>query len=149
MPCVLPNIEEFTKSTDDFLNTHYGLKQFTSIAIQFSSGSIPRGVFCSLVVCLMNSKLTATRWALCRSSSPSQKEVFSNLATFTLPSGHRVSIHDKMSHCEIQIHHTNHKTATVIHYDVLSTLLHLLQDVCTTMSLSADFCVGLQCFSKE
>ena len=149
MPCVLPNIEEFTKSSDDFLNTHYGPKQFTSIAIQFLSGSIPRGVFCSLVVCLMNSKLTATRWALCRSSSPSQKEVFSNLATFTLPSGHRVSIHDKMSHCEIQIHHNNHKTATVIHYDVLSTILHFLLDVCSTMSLSADFHVGFQCFSKE
>ena len=97
----------------------------------------------------MNSERTATRWTLCRSSSPNHKEVFSNLATFTLPSGHRVSIHDKMSHCEIQIHHTNHKTATIIHYDVLSTLLHLLQNVCSTMSLSADFRVGLQCFNKE
>ena len=149
MPCVLPNIEEFTKSTDDFLNTHYGPKQFTSIAIQFSSGSVPRGVFCSLVVCLMNSKLTTARWILCRSSSPSHKEIFSNLATFTLPSGHRVSIHDKMSYCEIQIHHNHRKTATVIHYDVLSTLLHLLQDVCNTMSLSADFRIGFQCFSKD
>ena len=149
MPCVLPNIEEFTESSDDFLNAHYGAKQSSSIAIQFSSGSIPRGVFCSLVVCLMNSKLTAARWTLCRSSSPSHKEVFSNLATLTLSSGHRVTIHDKMSHCEIQIHHKNLKTATVVHYDVLSTLLHLLQDVCTTMSLSADFHVGFQCFSEE
>ena len=149
MPCVLPNIEEFTESSDDFLNAHYGAKLLTSIAIQFSSGLFPRGVFCSLVVCLMNSERTATRWTLCRSSSPSHKEVFSNLATFTLPSGHRVSIHDKMSHCEIQINHNNHKTATIIHYDVLSTLLHLLQDVCTTMSLSADFHVGFQCFSEE
>ena len=149
MPCVLPNIEEFTDSPDDFLNTHYGPKQSTSISMQFSSGSIPRGVFCSLVVCLMNSEGNATRWKLCRSSSPSHKEVFSNLATFTLPSGHRVSIHDKISHCEIQIRHNSHKTATIIHYDVLSTLLHLLQDVCTTMSLSADFCIGFQCLSKE
>ena len=149
MPCVLPNIEEFTESSDDFLNAHYGPKQFASIAIQFSSGSIPRGVFCSLVVCLMNSERTATKWVLCRSSSPSHKEVFSNLATFTLSSGHRVTIHDKMSHCEIQIHHKNLKTATVVHYDVLSTLLHLLQDVCTTMSLSADFHIGFQCFSEE
>ena len=149
MPCVLPNIEEFTESSDDFLNTHYGPKQLMSIAVQFSSGSFPRGVFCSLVVCLMNSERTATRWTLCRSSSPSHKEVFSNLATFTLPSGHRVSIHDKMSHCEIQINHSNHNTATIIHYNVLSTLLHLLQDVCTTMSLSADFHVGFQCFSKQ
>ena len=149
MPCVLPNIEEFTKSSDDFLNTHYGPKQFTSIAIQFSSGSIPRGVFCSLVVCLMNSKLIATRWVLCRSSSPNHKEVFSNLATFTLPSGHQVSIHDKLSHCEIQIHHANHKTATIIHSDVLHTLLHLLQDVCSTMSLSADFRIGFQCLRKD
>ena len=149
MPCVLPNIEEFTESPDDFLNAHYGPKQFASIAIQFSSGSIPRGVFCSLVVCLMNSKLTAARWTLCRSSSPNHKEVFSNLATFTLSSGHRVTIHDKMSHCEIQVHHKNLKTATVVHYDVLSTLLCLLQDVCTTMSLSVDFNVGFQCFSEE
>ena len=149
MPCVLPDIEEFMESPNDFLNTHYGPKQFTSISIQFSSGSIPRGVFCSLVVCLMNSERTATRWTLCRSSSPNHKEVFSNLATFTLPSGHRVSIHDKMSHCEIQIHHTNHKTASIIHYDVLSTLLYLLQDVCNIMSLSADFRIGFQCFSKD
>ena len=146
MPCVLPNIEEFTKSSDDFLNTHYGPKQFTSIAIQFSPGSIPRGVFCSLIVCLMNSK---SSWVLCRSSSPSQKEVFSNLATFTLLSGHRVSIHDKMTHCEIQIHHGNHKTATIIHYYVLHILLHSLQEVCGTMSLSADFRIGFQCFRKD
>ena len=146
MPCVLPNIEEFTDSSDDFLTTKYGPRQFSSIAIQFSSGSIPRGVFCSLVVCLMNSE---RNWTLCRSSSPSHKEVFSNLATFTLPSGHRVSIHDRMSHCEIQIHHGDCKVASIIHHDILSTTVESLTDVCATMSLSADFHVGFQCFNTN
>ena len=146
MPCVLPSIEEFTESCDDFLNTNYGAKQFASLVIQFSFGSIPRGAFCSLVVCLMNS---ATRWTLCRSSSPDHKEVFSNLATFTLPSGHRVSIHDQMSHCLIQIRHSNCKAASIIHHDVLNTVLDSLQDVCTTMCLCADFSVGFRCNNEQ
>jgi len=146
MPCVLPNIEEFTETCDDFLSANYGAKQFESVAIQFSSGSFPRGVFCSLVVCLMNS---ATRWTLCRSSSPDHKEVFSNFATFSLPSGHRVSIHDQMSHCQIQIRHSDCKTATVIHYDVLNTILDSLQHVCATMSLCADVGVGFHCSNKQ
>ena len=149
MPCVLPNVEEFTESCDDFLSANYGSKLFTSIAIQFSSGSIPRGVFCSLIVCLMNSEKTSAKWMLCRSSTPSHKEVFSNLATFTLPSGHRVSVHDKLSSCTVQIHHSNHESAAIIHYDVLIAILNSLQDVCATMSLSPDFCVGFQCFNKQ
>lgn len=149
MPCVLPNVEEFAESPDDFLSSNYGTQQFTSIAIQFSSGSLPRGVFCSLLVRLMNSERTATRWALCRSSSHNHKKVFSNLVTFTLPSGHHVSLHDKMSHCQIQIHHQDHKATPVIHQRVLNTILDLLMEVCSTMSLCADLRVGFQCSNKQ
>ena len=150
MPCVLPNIEEFTESSDYFLTSKYGPRQFSNIAIQFSSGSIPRGVFCSLVVSLMNSKSdNSINWALCRSSSHIHKEVFSNLATFTLPSGHRVSIHDKMSHCEMEIRHDDGTAAPIIHLDVLGTVLDSLAEVCDTMSLRADFHVGFQCCNKK
>ncbi|XP_065902525.1 uncharacterized protein [Dysidea avara] len=60
MPCVLPSIEDYTKSCEDFLSANYGTKQYEAIDIQCSTGSFPRGVFCSLVVCLMNSEHTAT-----------------------------------------------------------------------------------------
>ncbi|XP_065903634.1 uncharacterized protein [Dysidea avara] len=148
MPCVLPSIEDYTKSCEDFLSANYGAKQYEAIDIQFSTGSFPRGVFCSLVVCLMNSEHTAKRWSLCRSTEK-HKEVFCNFATFTLPTGHRVSIHDKLTHCRVQIHHKNPFTTTTVHCEVQKVIVNFLKEVCTTMSLSADFCIGFQCSGQE
>ena len=148
MPCVLPSIEDYTASCEEFLAANYGTKQFEAINIQFSTGSFPRGVFCSLVVCLMNCEHTVKRWILCR-STVKHKEVFSNFATFTLPTGHRISIHDKLSHCQVQIHHENPFTTTTVHCEVQEVILKLLKKICMTMSLSTEFSIGFQCCGQK
>jgi len=148
MPCVLPSIEDCTTSCEVFLSDNYGTKQFETINIQFSTGSFPRGVFCSLVVCLMNSEHTAKRWILCR-STVKHKDVFSNFATFTLPTGHRVSIHDKMSHFQVQIHHKNPFITTIVHCEVQEVIVKILKEVCKTMSLSTKFSIGFECSGQN
>jgi len=148
MPCVLPSIEDCTTSCEVFLSDNYGTKQFEAIEIQFSTGSFPRGVFCSLVVCLMNSEHTAKHWILC-GSTVKHKDVFSNFATFTLPTGHRVSIHDKMSHCRVQIHHKNFIATTTVHCEVQKVIVKILKEVCMTMSLSTEFSIGFECSGQQ
>jgi len=97
--------------------------------VQFNSGTFPRGIFCCLIVQLVQK---VDNWNL-QVSLGGKRCVYSNFATFCTNSGQYVLLHDKISHLEIQIR-KNVKTGS-IHCDVqqtiVNTLQHMHQSACT------------------
>ena len=92
--------------------------------IQFHSGTFPRGLFCCLIVCLVQK---ASSWKL-QVSFEGKRCVYSNLVTFCTNSGQYVVLYDKISHLEIQVR-KNTMDSECIHFEVQQTVVSALQHV--------------------
>ena len=122
MPCVL-------SSTNQYNDKHIFLYS-APLLVQFSSGFLPRGFFCSLVVHLLQ-KLP-TRW----NHQLHNTEHFSNVITFQLPDKSFLRLHDKTSYLEIQIRHYKGELYVSYHSQVLPVLSQYFEDVCSKLNFN-------------
>jgi len=102
------------------------------LLIQFSSGTLPRGVFCCLGVQLLQDNLG---WTL-RRSEKGKRRTFDNLITFRTVSRHCVSLIDRVFYLEIQIRHKE-KSALSIHYEVQNCISTALEKVSKKLNLKS------------
>ena len=122
MPCVLRNTMQYIDK--------YIFLYSAPLLVQFSSGFIPRGFFCSLVVHLLENLPTGWDHQL------HSTEHFSNVMTFQLPDKSFLRLHDKTSYLEIQIRH--HEGDLCVSYcsQVFPVLLQYFKGVCSKLNFN-------------
>ena len=122
MPCILSSINQY-HDKNIFLYSE-------PLLIQFSSGFLPRGFFCSLVVHLLQELPTGWDHQL------HNTEHFSNVITFQLPDKSFLRLHDRTSHLEIQIRHYVRNLHTFYHSKVFPVLSEYFRAVCSKLKFS-------------
>jgi len=105
----------------------YGYIKGQPLLIQFQSGLLPRGLFCSLIVELLQH--SPKGWHP-HFSHDGVHHAFSNLITFSLPGGYSLSLFDKVSYLEVQIRHIDNSSPTPIHVKAYNHLAYALTEVC-------------------
>ena len=120
MPCVFP-------STKQYIDKHRFLYS-EPLLVQFSSGFLPRGFFCSLVVHLLENLPTGWDHQL------HNTEHFSNVTTFQLPDKSFLRLHDKTSYLEIQIRHYEGELNVSYNSQVLPVLSEYFKNVCSNFN---------------
>ena len=124
MPFVLPT---FTSQQREEVLPQYGYLLGQSLLVQFQSGILPRGLFCSLIVELLQH--SPKGWHP-HFSHDGVHHTFSNLITFSLPDGFSLSLFDKMSYLEVQMRHIENTSPTHIHVKAYNYLVYALTEVC-------------------
>jgi len=127
IPYVLPT---YTTQQRDQILRQYGYLQGEPLLIQFQSGLLPRGLFCSLVVQLLQTPPLGWQPHL---SNGDIYHTFSNLITYSLPNGFSVSLFDKISYLEIQVRHPE-ENFDCIHFSVYKNLMQSLTAVCHNLN---------------
>ena len=130
IPYVLPTYNIHQES--EFL-AQYGHLQGEPLLIQFYSGLLPRGFFCSLIVELLQNPPNDWQPYL---SQEGMRHTFSNLITFSLPNGFSLSLLDKVSYLEVQLKHPEKAFRFFTHKEVFSQLIQAL--ICTSIHLNFD-----------
>ena len=131
MPFVLPT---FTSQQKDKILPQYGHQQGESLLVQFHSGILPRGLFCSLIVELLQH--SPKGWHP-HFSHDGVHHTFSNLITFSLPDGYSLSLFDKVSYLEVQMRHSDNKSLAPIHFILsYSYLVYALTEVSTHLNFN-------------
>ena len=113
--------------------SQYGKLQGDPLLIQFSSGLLPRGLFCSLIVQLLQHPLK--EWEP-HFSHEDKQHAFSNLFTYSLPNAYSMSLLDKLSYLEVQIRHPRKGFDHPVHSTVFNYLMYILTDVCNHLKFS-------------
>ena len=100
------------------------------LLIQFKSGTLPRGIFCCLVVQLIQIK--STEWAL-QPILNEQRCVYENLVIFFIQySGHYLVLFDKVTHLEIQMRPiASENDSNKTYYKVRQFITDALKEVCS------------------
>lgn len=140
IPYVLPT-HNFKKKGE--ILTQYGHLLGEPLLIQFQSGLLPRGLFCSLIVELLQHPLKG--WEP-HFSNDKKSHTFSNLITFSLPNAYSLSLLDKVSYLEIQIRHPEDFPSSLpvealhnpIHNKVFNYLVYAITDVCIRLNFCDD-----------
>ena len=122
LPCVL-------SSTNQYNDKHI-FPYSAPLLVQFSSGFLPRGFFCSLVVHLLQKLPTGWDHQL------HNTEHFSNVITFQLPDKSFLRLHDKTSYLEIQIRHYEGELYIPYHSQVLPVLSQYFKYVCSKLNFN-------------
>lgn len=142
IPYVLPTYN-FSKKKGEILN-QYGNLLGEPLLIQFKSGLLPRGLFCSLTVELLQHPLKG--WEP-HFSSDKRSHTFSNLITFSLPNAYSLSLIDKVSYLEVQIRHqdkdlqsklSEEALSFPIHNKVYNYLVYAITEVCIRLNFCDD-----------
>ena len=145
MPCLLKNCRfdlsvgqshfleaygsQSTKGNTAVLPLLIQIMQYSELS--HKSNAFPRGVFCCLVVKLLQDD---TRWELVWSFT--RDEVFDNLVTLShKDTDHKVTVIDKVLFLEVQIRHED-STEPSIHFQVKQNIEKVLKEVCKRL----DFC---------
>jgi len=143
MPCLLKNCNvNYCKGLNTFLEDYGSQKTngntevsplliqiISSSASSQKSNSVPRGVFCCLVVELLQD---VSKWKLVWSIS--KVEVFDNLVTLIhLETSHKVTLIDRLLFLEVQIRQED-TTLPSIHFQIKQTIKNTLMKVCNRLS---------------
>ena len=123
MPCVFHSTKQY--------NDKYRFLYSEPLLVQFSSGFLPRGFFCSLVVHLLEKLPTGWEPQL------DNIEHFSNVITFELPDDMCRSflrLHDKISYLEIQIRHYKGDLDISNHSNIFHELSCYFTEVCNKLN---------------
>ena len=124
MPCVQSSIKQYFDK-NIFLYSE-------PLLVQFSSGFLPRGFFCSLVVHLLQKLPPGWDHQLYNT------EHYSNVITFRLPDKSYLRLHDKTSYLEVQIRHYKRDFCTSYHSSVFPVLCQYFIDVCNKLNFNVD-----------
>ena len=125
IPYILPtyNLQQSNKILDQ-----YGNLQGEPLLVQFHSGFLPRGLFCCLIVELLQHSPKGWEPHI---SCERTHHTFSNVITFILPNDSFLSLLDKVSYLELQVRRLEKITADLpVHVDVYKYLVHTLTEVC-------------------
>ena len=114
--------------------SQYGHLQGEPLLIQFYSGLLPRGLFCSLLVELLQYPLEGSEPHF--SKEGVTQHAFSNLFTFSLPNAYSMSLLDKLSYLEVQIRHPNKAIDIPVHAEIYNYLMYVLTDVCNHLKFN-------------
>ena len=128
MPLVLPTS---TLQQKEKVFTQCGQLLGEPLLFRFRSGLLPRGLFCSLVVELLQN--LPTGWHL-RFSDDGVHHTFSNLITFSLPDGYSLSLFDQVSCLEVQMRHIDNASPTHIHIKAYNRLVYAFTEVCVHLN---------------
>jgi len=145
IPYILPAC---TAQQQDEILQRYGALQGESLLVQFQSGLLPRGLFCCLVVHLL--QRPPLGWKL-HFTNRNDYHVFSNLINFSISNAFSLSLLDKISHLEVQIRHqllkfTASSSVAAVHADVHKKLMESLSTVCNKLNFSSNrIQVGFLC----
>ena len=115
--------------------SQYGHLQGEPLLIQFHSGLLPRGLFCSLIVQLLQHPMKG--WEP-HFSQEDKQHAFSNLFTFCLPNAYSMSLLDKLSYLEVQIRHPDKAFDNPVHCRVYYYLMSVITDVCVHLDFNHD-----------
>ena len=131
IPYVLPNYASWSQG--DGILLQYGHLQGEPLLIQFMSNLLPRGVFCCLVVQLLQQ--LPNGWVHLHSEKDTYHS-FSNLITFRLQNAYSLSLMDKLSFLEIQIRHPelDYYQHCPVHTTVQGAVANALEIVCEQLS---------------
>ena len=124
IPFILPTCD--SKGNSELLH-QYGHLQGESLLVHFQSGLLPRGMFCSLIVELLQH--SPKGWHP-HFSHEGVHHTFSNLITFRLHDGYSLSLLDKVSYLEVQIRHPETDISVPVHNGVYNYLVYALTEVC-------------------
>ena len=124
IPCVLPSKIQY--------HDKYIFLYSAPLLVQFSSGFLPRGFFCSLVVHLLQNLPTGWDHLL------HNTEHFSNVITFRLPDSSFLRLHDKTSYLEIQVRHHTKELNFSYHSKVFPVLTQYFKDVCKRLNFNIE-----------
>ena len=125
IPYILPtyNLQKSSEILDQ-----YGHLQGEPLLVQFHSGFLPRGLFCCLIVELLQHPPRGWEPHICYEKT---HHTFSNIITFILPNSYFLSLLDKVSYLELQIRSLEEAVSEVpIHVDVYNYLVYALTAVC-------------------
>ena len=124
IPFILPTCD--SKGNSELLH-QYGHLQGEPLLVHFQSGLLPRGMFCSLIVELLQH--SPKGWHP-HFSYKGVHHTFSNLITFRLHDGYSLSLLDKVSYLEVQIRHPEADVSVPVHNGVYKYLVYALTEVC-------------------
>ena len=122
IPCIL-------SSTKLYIDK-YKFLYSEPLLVQFSSGFLPRGFFCSLVVHLLQNLPTGWDHQL------HNTEHFSNVITFRLPDKSFLRLHDKTSYLELQVRHHTRNLCISYHTEVFPVLSKYFEAVCKKLNFN-------------
>ena len=147
IPFILPtcNFKQNNKLLDQ-----YGFLQGKSLLVHFQSGLLPRGIFCSLIVELLQHPPKGWRPHFSHEGKKEIHHTYSNLISFRLIEGHSLSLLDKVSYLEIQIRHLKRDFNISVHNIVYSDLVSALKEVCTRLNFDHErLQYGFECQCGE
>ena len=106
-------------------------QQSIELLIQFKSGTLPRGIFCCLIVQLIQSKYNDD-WEL-QHKFNDERSVYENFVLFCIQSsGHYLVLFDKVTHLEVQLRPiSTGKDDRLIYYEVQQCITEALKEVCS------------------
>ena len=114
------------------------LQEGVVLLMQLQSGTLPRGVFCCLVVQLIRQK--SESWKL-QVALNDQRCIYENLVVFCTNFGDYIFLHDKVTHLEVQVRQK--EPCTPIHLEVQQSLTQALKNVCFCSSTAVNY--GFYC----
>ena len=129
IPYVLPT---YTTQQRDEILQHYGFLQGEQLLFQFQSGLLPRGLFCSLVVQLLQTPPLGWQPHLSIKNGDVY-HTFSNLISYSLPNAFSLSLFDKISYLEVQVRHPE-RNFGIVHFSVYENVMQSLTAVCNTLN---------------
>ena len=124
IPFVLPTHNSQQQSK---ILAQYGHLQGEPLLIRFQSGLIPRGLFCSLIVELLQNPPKGWHPHL---SKKGIHHTFSNLISFSLPNAYSLSLFDKVSFLEVQLRHPEEAFQLPVHHPRYSQLKQAIVQTC-------------------
>ena len=132
MPCLLRTME--SEEVDEY-RTSSSASGVAPLAIHFSYGWVPHGVFCSLVAYLRSSQISDP-WKLSPSENPSEPLCLKrNCIKFQLPKGApgSLTLIDAFSHFEVYINNAPHNICVHLCPSIWQTLTEGIQKVAETL----------------
>ena len=147
IPYILPTCNLQVESHD--LLSKYGSLQGDPLLIQFASKLLPRGLFCCLVVEMLQRLVNDHE---CLYAQRGTRHTYSNLITFPLHNAYSLSLIDKLSYLEVQIRHqeSDYYCQTPIHNKVFNVLADALEIVCKQLTYNSDrLQYGFHCHCEE
>ena len=134
IPYILPVCSAEQRDT---IIQRYGFLQGEPLLIQFQSGLLPRGLFCCLVVHLLQNP--PLNWQPHFTASGSDTHhTFSNLITYSLPYAFSLLLFDNVSHLEVQIRHQESVISSSAHYTIYQEIYRSLELVCIQLNFNSE-----------
>ena len=133
IPYILPTYT--TQPQCDDILSQYGCLQGEPLLIQFVSNLLPRGVFCCLVVQILQQLPKGWNHLITQKDN---YHSYSNLITFTLQGAYFLSLLDRLSFLEVQIRHqkNDYYKQVPIHLEVQDILAKGLENVCEQLNFN-------------